>query len=197
MKIHILTAFSRRRCKKFWEHKISGLNIIWHPIIHRKDIKFSGKNIEPFFVSELYRGVDIPYFKYNMYMISGKIINEDRYCFINDDDWVEDNFFNKIKNYNDEVLFVSMKRGYNKPKNSHPVSTINVSQEEDHKKYGVEQYLPLGKICNQIRFRTDTMKNNDGTMAEYLKNNFQCKYIPDLYIYFNYLEKGRWNKKNE
>ena len=109
--------------------------------------------------------------------------------FLNDDDFVEDGFWNKIPNKYD-VVFVSMKRGDHTTHHGH--STLEAKKENIFcGQVGLEQYIVKGKILNNYRFDINYVA--DGLLAEKLVLYEDKIFLPDVFVLFNYLEDGRWD----
>lgn len=203
--IHIITPFTRTENKNFYIEKLKNLNIYWHVLLSTDhelcddvEIKLSpwilvykidSEKLETF----KYKNVE----KINNFIKNDLIIDHDYYFILNDDDWLEDNFIEKLKKYNDDILFISMKRGHTLPHQPiqgtsiHGVNTLYPYKNVGRGSIGFEQMIVKGHILKQMTFIDHG--ESDGFMAEWLQKNFDVKYIQDIFIYFNYLEPGRWN----
>jgi hypothetical protein len=133
------------------------------------------------------------YWKLNCFLDQMPIHDNDRYGFLCDDDLVEDEFFIKIRQYGDDVLVVSMKRGNRQPEggNGHPPTTL-IAQPSNMKigSVGVEQIYLRGRILKNLRF--DNFPEADGKFIINVVNNLPVKYLPNTFVWFNYFEPGRW-----
>ena len=200
--LHIITPFTRLEFKDFYIKNYSTKNIIWHPItpdkfLFESDIK-NYSWIQPYIVNHL-SNETFGIIKINDFIKNYPIINEDRYCFIFDDDWMEENLVDKINKYDNPVLFISMKRGEVIPNGiGHGVSTLFPFEGVKAGGIGFQQIFVKGFILKQMEFLSDPTdiryEMPDGYMAEWLQENFEVKYVTDIYTYFNYLEPGRWIK---
>jgi hypothetical protein len=215
--LHIITSFSRLDRKDWYINMLESKNIIWHPILHyntdqtdpsdkfqpltkKEDIEFNRLWIQPHFIKNIPSNIDICYYKLDDFIQNSQtIIDSDRYCFMNDDDWMEDDtfdFFNTTK-LNEDVVFVSMKRGYGQQPgypNGHPTSTLIAHPANMQVgTIGLEQYFVKGNILKQIRFDVHN-GCTDGLIAVWLFQNFKVSFAPYRYVWFNYLEPGRWEK---
>ena len=202
--IHILTPFTRFENLPFYIENLSKLKIIWHPILEKPDDRFNLPWIEPFYCQNKTTRGDVMYYKLNMFFVDGDIVDNDKYFIMNDDDWFDPTIIDKLSTMPDPIIFVSMKRGHNYL-GGHPTVTLLASPNVHIGTIGVEQYILNGTILKQIRFNSNTdlstgfppnrQGSADGHLAELLMKLFSVRYEPDLFMYFNWLEKGRWNKE--
>jgi hypothetical protein len=125
------------------------------------------------------------------------IVDEDMYAILNDDDGYEPDFFQKIRAEEGDVLIPSMKRGMRTPpgvipERAHGTNTL-VAAPENLKvgHIGVEQLIVRGKILKHCRLPLTIA--GDGEMICYIGATNPVKYVPEAYVYFNYLEPGRWD----
>ena len=196
MKYHILTPFNREENKKPLLENFKRPNVVFHPLIDRP-IEFPKEAwIKPFSFKRGPGIKNIAFHAWDKYFDSGKLIDDDYYLFISDDDFLEPDFFKKIEDINTDVILVSMKRGDNVTAARYGTETLiprwHLLQRS---RIGTEQLIAKGKILKNERFRD--LYNADGLFIGTLhrKNphqNFTFK--TDAYIWFNYLEPGRWNK---
>jgi hypothetical protein len=142
----------------------------------------------------------------NWFIENQKIIENEFYCFLNDDDAYENNFFEKIKlaidnkENNEEhknILLCSMQRGDNIPQDVIPIrrhpttklwalpNMIGIGMT------GIEQIILKGKILK--KYRIPLLNDGDGRfiMKILLENKFTL--VPEADVLFNYYELGRWN----
>lgn len=122
--------------------------------------------------------------------------DEDRYCFMNDDDGYEPEFFDKVDKTEGEVIAVSMLRG-NKtpdgvvPERSHGTNELVAAPENMKVGFvGVEQLIVSGRILRQCRLPIHIC--GDGQMIEYIVANNPVTYLPEAKALFNLFETGRW-----
>jgi hypothetical protein len=57
---------------------------------------------------------------------------------------------------------------------------------------GVEQFIVKGKILKNHRLPLTTC--GDGELISLLVKLYDTLYLPEVYVWFNYFEPGRWNK---
>jgi len=199
--LHIITPFTRIENKKFYVDNYANKNIIWHPITPDKNLFLedskNNKWIEPYIVDHLTNN-SAGIIKINDFIKNFKIIENDRYGFIFDDDWFEEDFDIKINKHEEDVLFISMKRGDIIPNGApgHGTSTLVPFKGVKAGGIGFQQFFVKGFILKQMKFLSDPKdiryEMPDGYMAEWLQENFTIKYDTTIFSYFNYLEPGRW-----
>lgn len=124
------------------------------------------------------------------------LVSRDMYGILNDDDAYEPNFFEKIKSVSGEVRVVSMMRG-NKtpsdvsPERAHGTHTLLAAPSQMKVGHvGVEQLFVSGRIQSHCRLPIHIC--GDGQMIEYIVATNPVTYVPDAFVWFNYLEPGRW-----
>lgn len=134
----------------------------------------------------------------NWYLDSNELVDDHRYCFLNDDDGYEPDFFNKIDLAGGEVVVTAMKRGNQIPKGVHPdrahdTFTLLPSPENCKPgKIGVEQMIVSGRILKKCRLPMHIM--GDGMMLEHIAVHNPIVCVPEAEVWFNYFEPGRWDK---
>ncbi len=203
--IHVVTAFARFNLLDTLIQHYEPMGIIWHPTLFESELKgdvFNKPWIQPFiipgnapktgFINEGYR-------RKNAFIQGASISNEDYYVIFDDDDMVESGVFDTIRQMDDDVIFISMKRGYSIPIDAidarrYPVNTLLATPENIViGNVSGQQYICKGKIFKQL-YLEETDHCADGRMAIWLKENFPIRYEPHLYALFNYFEPGRWDK---
>jgi len=122
--------------------------------------------------------------------------DNDRYCFLNDDDAVEPGFFDKVDTADGEVVAVSMLRGNKTPdgvaaERAHGTNELVAAPENMKVGFvGVEQLIVSGRILRQCRLPIHIC--GDGQMIEYITQTNPVTYLPEAKVWFNYFEPGRW-----
>jgi len=125
------------------------------------------------------------------------LVDADRYAILNDDDAYEPGFFDKIRQHEDEVLIPSMMRGVRTPvgvsaERAHGTNTLTACPENTKVGHiGVEQLIVSGRILKNCRLPLTIA--GDGEMICYIAATNPVKYVPDAFVWFNYLEPGRWD----
>lgn len=140
----------------------------------------------------------------NWFLDTFPIEEDSMYCFLNDDDAYEPDYFNNLDRVisedpnNRKVLICSMKRGDRMPdglmfERQHPPTTL-YAEEQNIRVGGVglEQITVKGEILKRgHRFPLDQC--GDGLFICDIAYKNHTILIRDLYILFNYFEPGRWN----
>ncbi len=178
MNYHIVTPFYRYENEDFLKENTKGF--IWHKIEGIVDAK------------------DQTYGKINQFIAEHEIIDDDYYQILMDDDALPDGFFDAQKYYNQDIVVFSMLRGHQIPPGTeafraHPTDTLIACRDN----------MKVGSVgLQQIRFKGSIFKTlhcedvyyADGLVAESIRDR-EIKYVPDIFILFNYLEPGRWNQR--
>lgn len=133
------------------------------------------------------------------YIRTGDVVGSDRYVFLPDDDWLEPGFFEKIDSYTEPLIMVGMLRGQHTPTNpGHP--TWPLIPARSSLSYGFtafEQGIFSGQLLRDLRgsaeWMLQTNQPNEALLFHAARNN-DTAYVPDVNIWFNYLEPGRWDK---
>ena len=204
--VHVITPFSRFENLNFYLKNYADKGIIWHPLVTPQEGEYFASSypdwVRPYILPRVPADRNIVKYKINMFLIDGNINDYDRYMILMDDDFIEPDFFTKLEAIQDDIVVCSMKRGQHYL-GGHPIETLVASPDMHVGTIGFEQYILRGKILQQIRFRSDSdlstgypphrQGDSDGHAYEMMAKLWPIKYVPDLYVYFNYLEKGRWD----
>jgi len=139
-------------------------------------------------------------FKRNWFIKHGPIFDEDYYVTVDDDDMYEPDVMNAIKQMDDDIVIISMKRGYQVPKDAEPLRRYPIERllaQPDYIQEGAisaQQSFVKGKIFKQ-HLHNEESHNWDGELAVHHKESGEkIVYRPDLFALFNYYEPGRWEK---
>jgi hypothetical protein len=128
------------------------------------------------------------------------IVDDDYYTFFNDDDYYPQGFFDAIRKLDDDVIMVTLKRGQHIPPDSRvPHAITDLVAAPGNMKYGFcgpDSYIIKGKVLKQLEI--PCTYSWDGVMAESImkmveSQGLKISYHPELYVKFNYFEKGRWD----
>lgn len=177
MNYHIVTPFYRYENEDFLKENTKGF--IWHKIEGTVDAR------------------DQTWGKINKFVAEHEFIDDDYYMILMDDDALPPDFYNDIRHYDQDVIVFSMKRGDNIPEGldafrAHPTFTLIASRDNMKVGHvGLQQIMMRGRIFKNLK--CEDVYYADGLAAERLKDE-NVKYVPDIYILFNYLEPGRWDK---
>lgn len=136
--------------------------------------------------------------------------DETQYIVLCDDDLTENDFFKKIPNQ--DVVCVSMQRNdfYSKH-----VVWDSWENKTGHYEYGMdilyahpdnmkparvggEQLICKGKVLKEFKYGMDDSTSSlpgDFTFIRDVMTKYPVTYVPDAFVYFNYLENGRFINK--
>jgi hypothetical protein len=201
-KIHLIMPFSRRH---LWDKLIKAygeMNVILHPLTMPGEVNSmmacdsTEEWIQPFRSAHAYAFNQSKLL--NEFIQNTPIIDDDYYVSMSDDDMYEQGVFDSIRNMDDLVVVISMKRGYRVPaglpiEKRYPPTTLTAGPENMRIGcIGGEQMFIKGSILKNIRFDEEQTTVADGFVAETLKNFCTIRYEPDLFCLFNYYEPDRW-----
>jgi len=210
MKIHVLTPFWRKHLIPTLIHYLESHNIEWYPLIapnEQIDLEkdnlselFNRKWIHPIIVSSIDRTPGSGYKKFNNFLDTQEIIDDDYYCFMSDDDMYEPGFFDVIRKQTAKIIMCSMYRGNHYPKDKdyarHGSRPLIMSGPEDVRirNVGQEQFIIKGSIFKENRWDL-TASHDDGNYAIKLKDKYndEILFLPDLFVFFNYFQPRRYN----
>jgi len=188
--IHAITAFSRWDNLSFYLEHLADTGIIWHPIVDDlikiPDLPW----VQPFQCHNGTDGGDVFYRRLNTWIRENPIEDDDYYIFLNDDDWFDKQMLYLLSFHTEDVVFAAMLRG-NYPVPGHPSTPLIPYKGVRAGSIGVEQIILKGRILKTVQFDVSSGMA-DGKLAESLQTTHDVKYAPELVMYFNYLEPGRW-----
>lgn len=199
MKLTIIIPFSRVQNLNFYIGLFEGFNFNAILVIDNKEILEKlpqlPENIEILFVENQPPETDVCYWKINQ-AIEKKVSDDTYYSILMDDDCVHQSI--RDIEITKDITIISMKRGMkipptNNPINAHPTHTL-IADPSNMKvgHIGAEQMIIKGSLLKTLHFN-EKSPYADGEMAEYIYKNYQdIEYLPDIYILFNFLEKGRY-----
>ena len=184
------------------------MNIVWHPIMFQDEVtEFNEPWIFPLIIPMDSKECTVfmpGCFKRNWFIKNEKIVDGDYYVTVDDDDMYEDGVFDAIKQINDDIVIISMKRGYQIPTN-----TLSIKQYPVWSLFADPHWVKIGMISAQQSFvmgrifrqhlHNEKSHNWDGELiVRHKEAEEQIGYRIDLFALFNYFEPGRWIKqKNE
>ncbi len=130
----------------------------------------------------------------NQFLENIGVNDEDRYLVITDDDMIEQGLFSKLNQYDDDVLILSMKRSsVPTPGNGQCAFNSLVASPDNifHGGIGFEQLCIRGKLMK--KYRVPGIYHGDFLFIEQVwKNHLEAfRFVPDAWVYFNYLPPGR------
>lgn len=217
--IHLIMPFSRPENKEKLLDAYRAMDIILHPIMFENEITiFNEEWIFPlklptleFFglSSRFFCQTSGPLIKYaammpgtikrNLFIQNSKIIDDDYYVTVDDDDMYEPGVFDAIKQMDDDIVIISMKRGHHIPPGTPPIRqypTWSLYAHPDWVQVGMisaQQSFVKGKIF-KAHLHNEESHDWDGELAVHHKEDGeQIRYEPELYALFNYYEPGRWD----
>lgn len=129
---------------------------------------------------------------------SPEVSDTDRYMILHDDDFYEPGFFKKIDAVAGNIVICSMKRGNAippglEPHLQHPpVDLIARPESMAVCAVGAQQIVMSGSIFRVVNLPSEVYA--DGLMIVDLVKRFGASYAPDAFVWFNYLQPGRWIK---
>lgn len=205
--IHLIMPFMRHNFKGKLIEAYRPMGIIWHPIMFRDEATdFPNEPwivpYVPFIDSKEYAVLMPGNFKRNRFIFTQEIVDDDYYVTVDDDDMYEAGVFDKIKQMDDDIVIISMKRGHFMPigvseVRKYPTTTLYA--HSDNVQIGsisAQQSFVKGKIFKAHLFNEDSHQW-DGEIAVHHKGSGeQIRYEPDLFALFNYYEPGRWDDGN-
>lgn len=141
----------------------------------------------------------VGHWKFNWYLNQIKWDVEARYILLSDDDFFEPDFFPKMDAVDGDVLICSMKRGDHSPPTQH------TPMQATHTLLACAQNLGCGGIGGQQimmagwayrRYRLGPGFAGDWDMIHGVLLSYVPVFVPDAFVWYNYLEPGRWNGIN-
>lgn len=200
MKYHLVTPFSRPENFDQLRDLLRPFDVEWHLLLDEPR-SFELKYDEPW-IHECHfpkpEGAPWQIWRrhINRFCETQTIIDEDRYGILADDCAYEPDFFDKITAHPGDVVIASMKRGDNTPgtgERAHGTSTLVAAPENMHPcQVSAEQAIMCGRLFRRINLAL--LPASDGYMIEALVNDHGAEYAPEAFVWFNWLEDGRWNK---
>jgi len=209
--IHLVMPFYRHENRDKLIEAYRPMNVVLHPIIFQDEAEYFDINkcesfwhfVNPFVIpmdSSDCEAERIECFKRNRFISEHIFTDDDYYVCVDDDDMYEPNVFNEVSKMDDDIVIISMKRGYQIPKDVSPERRYQTNTLIAHPdnveitKISGQQSFVKGKIFKQYLF-SEEYQAWDGLMAIHHKESGeQIAYRPDLFVLFNYYEPGRWEK---
>lgn len=200
MNVHLATAFYRKHLLRTHIERLRGAGVHFYPVCEYRDVYDFCDNREPWIhpiLCEPLKSHEHAVRKLNNFLNAVKIVDDDYYCFMGDDDGHEPGFFDMIRQQTAGVVFVSLSRGNAIPAGAHPHPTypLIIRGPADVRVYniGLCQYVMKGYVARQMRFRNQN-NYDDGVFADELKNKFpnDLCFLPNLFAFGNYYEPGRY-----
>ncbi len=192
-RIEVVTPFTRKQNLPFLLKVIEG-HAKWTVIIDDpslKDIFPSWVNVKLYDKPPTRANLCKSNWLYNQFLAEG-LDKETQYMLLNDDDSVEEGFWDKIPD--EDVIICSMRRGQRVPANGVGYGWGDLIASPDNigiGKVSGEQLIIKGKIMQDFRYGLNHV--GDGVMIMRVVEEHPVRYIPDAYVLFNYFEDGRYD----
>lgn len=198
-KYHIITPFSRFQNLCQMRDHLEPFGITWHLVCEKKDVPFRLK-LPDWMKIVVCDPIPPAWFaaswKPNWFIEHQDIDPEARYILLNDDDYYEEGFFEKVDAVDGDLLVCSMKRGNRCPDNSpNPQLAHTLWAQQDHLAcggIGGEQVIMSGVALKQARWAHPYA--GDWNMIANIIQKYPPVFVPDAFVWFNYLEPERWDK---
>lgn len=210
-KFHVITPLARFGNVADLKAMLENQNVIWH-VITDDDAKETVEFTEPWIKHYVCPNQGMEFWKrcnnsINWFIETQEIMRDEMYCFMNDDDGYEPEFFAKMtaavdqikaENMPWEVIVCSMERGHRIPPDAIPERRHGTDKLIAHPtnmrigRVGVEQIYISGRILLENRLPLEVV--GDGMMICDIVRKYPTAYIPGISAWFNYLEPGRWIK---
>jgi len=198
----VLTPFSRTRNIIELGDCLKRQGVTWHLLCVEGENKLPdlGSWIHQWFFAPPPEGFFIGHHLVNQFLDRVGVVDDDYYIVLTDDDFTEEGFFKKLEAYNDDIIVVSMKRS-NKPTGADagcPFGNLMACPENMKTCHvGYEQAIIKGKVAKQ--YRCEGVYHADGLLLEKLwaERMESFRFVPDAFVYFNYLfpgRTGRWDR---
>ena len=198
--IHLIMPFSRHHLLQTLIDHYRTMGVILHLLIFKDEIvPDCSQNWIQLYVASIKSKEATPTALINYFLRDIPIIDDDYYAITPDDDMYEPDVFNAIRQMDDPVIVISMKRGYRTPpglpeeKRYPPNTLIAKPGNMVVGSVGGEQIFVKGSIIKNYRF-DESSPVADGLLAIWLKDKYPVRYEPTLFCLFNYFEPGRWEK---
>jgi len=194
--VHVVTPFRRTENLYALVEHLEPLGVIWHPITDNHALRLKLDWVQPLDVGTVRDGYLGFSDKINRFASSDYVVDGDCYGILNDDDFYGPGVIEAIKAMGDPVVVVSMLRGQHTPPTGfgHPTFELIAARKNMRSGWcGVEQYFVTGEVFRRFRFSDDI--DADGRIAAWLASEYPViRFEPELHVWFNYLEPGRWDK---
>jgi len=200
--IHLIMPFSRHELKETLIEAYRPMGVIWHPIVFIDEVTDFGEPwIVPCVIPEMSFDCTVMMpgcYKRNYWIQNVPVIDDDYYVTVDDDDMYEADVFNAVKEMNDDIVIISMKRGHDVPAGvssirRYPTTTL-IAKPSMIQLGGVsaQQLFVKGRIFGKHLFNEESHCWDGEIAIHHSASNEQIAFRPDLYALFNLYEPGRW-----
>jgi hypothetical protein len=201
--IHLIVPFSRLHLKDTLIEAYRPMNIAFHPIMFVDEYtEFREDWIFPVVIPMLStdcKSMMPGCFKRNYFIKNNVILDGDYYLTADDDDFYEVGVFDAVKQMDDDIVIISLKRGHRTPADvpeirRYPTTRLIAKPENvEIGKISAQQCFVKGSIFRGHLFNEE-LHWWDGEIAIHHKQSGeQIRYEPMLFGLFNYYEPGRWD----
>ena len=194
---HVYTPVSRPKNMPALIKMLGEEGVTWHPVFDREaDVSQLWMPwIDPMFCPPITPGWFAGHYVANWFLDHVDWRDDDRYAILNDDDFYEPGFFRKIDAVEGDVLICSMKRGDASPPKSdtpaQPCHTLIAAKENlSCGGIGGEQIVATGAAHRNYRYGPGF--SGDWDMISAMLSDHEPTFVPEAFVWFNYLEPGRW-----
>jgi len=205
MKIHVLTPFYRVYLAPTLIHYLEPMGIEWYPVMTPSELyPFNKSWIHPIYMdSELPPKAKCCY-KFNVFLEQQKVVDDDYYVFMCDDNMYEPGFFDVIRLQTAKIVICSLYRGDTIPDDGaserHSPTTLKAIKHGDIRPGNIDyaQYIIKGELFKTHPFNV-FIGRTDGIYIRNLSIEYpnDIAFIPDLYAWLNYFQVGRYTSKNK
>lgn len=199
--IHVLTPFSRTHLKEMLVEMLAPMEVVWHPILH-EPVSFGPHLWIMPFQQALPGGFDICYYKLNRCLDAINPTGDDWYTFLCDDSGYPPDFAAQVTSRakpETDAILVSADRGdgSNIEGTQWPTTPLIASAENAViSKCTLEQLWVRGRALEAHRFRQQ-VNFGDGVLIEHLAQTAKMEYAPDLFVLFNLMQPGRYQRPKD
>lgn len=202
--IHLIVPFMRRHLKEKLIEAYKPMNIRFYPIMFvDEETEWNEPWIYPIIVPMRSSDCKVKMpncFKRNWFIENYPIKDDDYYVTVDDDDMYEDGVFDTVKGFDDDIVVISMRRGYRIPDNVEEIRrypTYTLWAQEDYMQTGMvsaQQSFVKGKIFKEHLFNENAHTWDAETIIHHKDSGEQIRYERNLFALFNYFEPQRWDK---
>lgn len=197
---HVFTPLSRPQNFRLLADMLRPSGVIWHvvhesqhvPRIHPDDTLW----IRPVMCPDPDPGWFPGHWKFNWLLNQHRWELEHRYILLSDDDFFEPGFFEKMDAVDGDVLICSMKRGDRSPPKpdtpTQPTTMLHASPGSMGCGGVGGQQIMMHGWCYR-RYRLGPGFCGDWEMIYGVLQSYVPIFVPDAFVWFNYLEPGRWD----
>lgn len=196
---HVYTPFSRKQNFTRLLNMLRPTGVTWHLVCEFEEIPAAPLGTEwakLMLCDHFPEGWFAGSYKKNWFLNHVEWDHEARYIMLNDDDLYEPGFFEKMDDQDGEFLICSMKRGDQCPSDSKNPQACHTLVADKANLFcgGVadEQVMLSGRLLRRYRFGREYA--GDWSLIKDVLAQHAPAMVPGAFVWFNYLEPGRWNE---